>query len=78
MTTIAVRRDVELAELARLAERLKAQFAPEASDEEVERSVSEAAADLAGAPIRLFVPLLVEKGARERLRARVAGHTPEA
>lgn len=75
MTTMDVREDVEM---ARLAERLKAQFAGDLSPDEIERSVHDAAADLAGAPIRLFVPLLIEKGARERLRARVAGRTPHA
>lgn len=75
MTAMHVREDVEL---AHLTARLKAQFADRVTDTEIERTVTEASADLASAPIRVFVPLLVERGARERLRARVAGRTPHA
>lgn len=65
--TVHVRED---AELVRLTERLKAQFAGTVPAEEVERTVVDTAAGMADAPIRLFVPLLVERGAREALRAR--------
>jgi hypothetical protein len=75
MTTIDVR---EGAELGRLAARLKAQFADQVSDAEIERTITDTAADLADAPIRLYVPLFVERAARERLRARVAGSLPHA
>lgn len=67
MTPMDVRED---AELVRVTERLKAQFAGRVPAEEVERTVEDTAAELAHAPIRLFVPLLIERGAREALRIR--------
>lgn len=75
MTSLHVREDTEL---AHLVARLKIQFAEQLPDHEIERTVSDAAAELADAPIRVFVPLLIERDARERLRARVAGRHPHA
>lgn len=69
MTIVEIR---EGAELSRLAARLKVQFADQLSVDEIEQTITETAAEMADAPIRLYVPLFVERGARERLRARIA------
>ena len=57
-----------------VAERLAARF-PEVQRDQVALIVREVHAALDGNPIRDFVPVLVEHGARERLRAERAAIT---
>lgn len=64
--------DHEARQLAEVRQRLEARF-PDLDPTVVEAAIQVAAANLTG-PVRDFVPLLVEKAARERLaRAREGG-----
>ena len=56
--------------MAEVQERLEARF-PELDPTVVEAAIRVAAAEITG-PVRDFVPLLVERAARERLRRAVA------
>ncbi len=56
-------------QLAAVAERLAARH-PEIPPQELAAIVGEARATFAGSPVRDFVPLLVERSAREMLRRR--------
>ena len=60
--------------MAEVQERLEARF-PDLDPTVVEAAVQVAAAGITG-PVRDYVPLLVERAARERLTAMVAGGTP--
>lgn len=51
-------------------ERLLARFSPSVPAEEVDRCLDECIARLASAPVRTYLPVLVERAAVERLRAR--------
>jgi hypothetical protein len=62
----------EARELARVEQRLVADFSPPLSPELVHRVVVETVATWAGAPVRHYVPLLTERAARRQLRDVVA------
>lgn len=63
----------EARQMAEVQERLEARF-PDLDPTVVEAAIAVAAAGITG-PIRDFVPLLVERAARERLTLVVAGGT---
>jgi hypothetical protein len=51
-------------------ERLLARFSPSVPAEEVDRCLDECIARLASAPVRTYLPVLVERAAVDRLKAR--------
>lgn len=55
------------AELADIELRLVAELSPPFPPEAVRRCIEQAAADFDGAPVRAFVPLLVERRVRRQL-----------
>ena len=59
--------DQERRAIEELVDRLRAAY-PDVPAETVDTAVQAATAELANHPIRDFVPVLVERGARERLR----------
>lgn len=61
----------ESKQLAEVVERLEEKF-PSVPTHEIETIVAEEVAELAGNPIRDYIPRLVEHEARGRLRASVA------
>ncbi len=62
--------------MAEVQERLEARF-PDLDPTVVEAAIRVCAAEITG-PVRDFVPLLVERAARERLRRSVADEADEA
>jgi hypothetical protein len=69
-TPIAVGVDTaEARELAHVERRLIAEFSPSVPTEQVRRLLEEAVGRFAAARVRRYVPLLVEKAARQQLRA---------
>jgi hypothetical protein len=58
----------EARELEDLRRRLLAQFSLSLSPEVVRRSLDDAVAHYAGAPVRRYVPIFVERRVRSRLR----------
>ena len=62
--------------MAEVQERLEARF-PDLDPTVVEAAIRVCAAEITG-PVRDFVPLLVERAARERLRRSVAVEADEA
>jgi hypothetical protein len=69
----------EARELARVAQRLVAEFSPTLSPAFVQRVVAETAATWAGAPVRHYVALLTERAVRRKLGEMLAGipHRPD-
>jgi hypothetical protein len=61
----------EARQMAEVQERLESRF-PDLEPTVVEAAIRVAASEITG-PVRDFVPLLVERAARERLRRTVAG-----
>jgi hypothetical protein len=68
MSVIQVADEVVDLELAAVAETLSVKLADTATPDQVQTAVSEAAASLRPARITRFIPVLVEKRAREQLR----------
>ncbi len=68
----------EARELAAVERRLLSAFSPPLQPELVRRRVVEAASAWSGAPVRLYVPLLAERAARQCLRDDVARCVAEA
>lgn len=61
-------RQNEEAALRRVTERLAQQF-PELDEEQISRAVHGRYDDYEGSRVREFIPVLVERGARDQLRA---------
>jgi len=72
---VVVEPSTEARQMAEVRERLEARF-PEVDPTVVEAAIRVSAAEITG-PVRDFVPLLVERAARERLRRAVAGGTTD-
>ena len=63
----------EARELAHVERRLIAEFSPAVTTEQIRRSLVDAVGQLATARVRQYVPLLVERIARQQLQ-QLAGH----
>lgn len=61
-------------QLAQVQRRLASEFGQSVASDRVDRCVADATARFADAPVREFVPILVERAARRRLLAAADGH----
>jgi len=60
----------EAVQLQTVEEALQRRFAGEVPDETIHREVDEGLREFAGAPVRTFIPVLLQKRVTDRLRHR--------